>query len=226
MYVFFYSLPLHIGDISRTKTWSTVIPIIFTSFGFQGSLHTLTKFANNEKEIIRKACLFGSIIPAVVYCLWVTCVLAIIYNSTPDSFSKMLIQPIEVSELIHILDETTEIKIIQPVVWIVSFLAIMTSVVGVGLAFKEILEKDLVKKISGKIQRNIAATMLMIMPATLVAIFVPNAFIRVLSFAGIILVIISIIIPICLYDRRQIGSACCGAYSLNSFYWFRKSQKR
>jgi tyrosine-specific transport protein len=43
----------------------------------------------------------------------------------------------------------------------------------------------------------------MIIPSTLVAIFIPNAFIRVLNFAGIILAIIAIILPIFLYRKMQ-----------------------
>jgi tyrosine-specific transport protein len=151
------SVPMQIGDIWHLKTWGTVLPVIFTSFGFQGSLHTLTKFVGNDKEMVRKACLFGSIIPACVYCLWVVCVLVIIFNSDQQSYSRMLIQPIEVSELIQILSRITNIGGIQHISWIVSFLAITTSIVGVGLALNDIIEKDLLRVVRLKEQaRRIA----------------------------------------------------------------------
>ncbi|MDR0695550.1 MAG: hypothetical protein LBF56_02145 [Holosporales bacterium] len=196
------SVPFQIGDIWHSKTWGTVLPVVFTSFGYQGSLHSLTKFVGNDRQMIKRACLFGSIIPACVYCLWVTCVLVIIFNSDQQSYSRMLTQPIEVGELIQILSKITNIGGIQAISWIVSFLAIMTSIVGVGIALNEIIEKDLPRRIvMTEKMRHVISTAIMIIPATLVAVFVPNAFIKVLGFAGIILSVIAIILPVHLYRR-------------------------
>ncbi|MDR1234416.1 MAG: hypothetical protein LBJ92_04735 [Holosporales bacterium] len=198
------SIPMQLGDIWHLKTWGTVLPVIFTSFGFQGSLHSLTKFVGNDREMVKKACLFGSIIPACVYCLWVACVLIIIFNSDQQSYSKMLTQPIEVSELIQILSRVTNIGGIQHISWIVSFLAITTSIVGVGLALNDIIEKDLAKIVRIKEHtRHTISTAIMLLPATMIAIFVPNAFISILSFAGIILAVIAIILPVYLHRRSR-----------------------
>ncbi|MDR1488224.1 MAG: hypothetical protein LBI26_00545 [Holosporales bacterium] len=211
-------LPLGLIDIWHWKSWSTVTPIVFTSFGFQGSLHSLTKFVNNDRELIKRACLWGGIIPVIVYSLWVVCVLTIIFNSDQASFQKMLINPINVSELINILSRISNIQFLQQAVWIVSFLAILTSIIGVGLALDEILKKDLnllnVKKSSSLLnflklrnisdrQKSCISLFIMIIPSAIVAIFVPNAFIRILNFAGIILAILAIILPIFLFKRMK-----------------------
>lgn len=202
------SVPAQIGNIWHLKTWGTVLPVVFTSFGFQGSLHSLTKFVGNNREMVRKACLFGSIIPACMYCLWVMCVLIIIFNSDQQSYGKMLLQPIDISELIQILSRVTNIGGIQHISWIVSFLAITTSIVGVGLALNDILEKDLAKMIRIKEKaRHVISTAIMVLPATFIAIFVPNAFIKILSFAGIILAVIAIILPVHLHRRINQGAA-------------------
>lgn len=55
----------HIIQISKC----CILPTVFMSFGFQGSLHSLTKFCNNDRNLIKNACLYGSIIPAIVYTL-------------------------------------------------------------------------------------------------------------------------------------------------------------
>ncbi|MDR1982677.1 MAG: hypothetical protein LBQ08_02680 [Holosporaceae bacterium] len=196
-------LPTHMGDIWHLKAWTTVLPVVFTSFGFQASLHSLTKFVDNDKKVIQRACLFGSIIPVIMYSLWVTCVLTIIFNSDPESFHRMLISPLEVGELIRVLSVITNITVIQHAAWVVSFLAIITSIIGVGLSLNEILEKDLKHFASNVKFIRIISTLFMIVPATTVAIFVPNAFIRVLNFAGIILAIIAIILPVFLFMRMS-----------------------
>jgi tyrosine-specific transport protein len=211
-------LPINMDGIFHLKSWSTVLPVIFTSFGFQGSLHSLTKFVHNDRKLIRRACLFGSIIPVIVYSLWVVCVLTIIFNSDLVNFKKMLVDPIEVSELIHILSSITKINFIQHVAWIVSFLAISTSIIGVGISLNEILKKDLGKIISNDRVCHVISTLLMIIPSATVAILVPNAFIRVLNFAGIILAVIAIILPIFLYTKMQRSLLICN--NLKTFIIF------
>jgi tyrosine-specific transport protein len=120
----------------------------------------------------------------------------------------MLLQPIDISELIQILSRVTNIGGIQHISWIVSFLAITTSIVGVGLALNDILEKDLAKMIRIKEKaRHVISTAIMVLPATFIAIFVPNAFIKILSFAGIILAVIAIILPVHLHRRINQGAA-------------------
>lgn len=121
----------------------------------------------------------------------------------------MLTSPIEVSELIRILSSITKIDVIQHAAWIVSFLAILTSIIGVGLSLNEILKRDLEKFIENHNIRHLVSSSLMIVPPSIIAIVVPNAFIRVLSFAGIILAIIAIILPAFLFTRmRKTISRC------------------
>jgi tyrosine-specific transport protein len=197
------SIPINVEGIFHMKDWSAVLPVVFTSFGFQGSLHSLTKFVDNDRLMIKKACLFGSLIPAVVYILWTACILTVIFNSDPASFSKMLLAPIEVSELIRILSTITNVNFIQHAAWIVSFLAILTSIIGVGLSLGEVLKKDLTRLAQNKKVVHAISVFVMIIPSAIVAIMVPNAFIRVLNFAGIILTILAIALPVFFFTKMN-----------------------
>ena len=51
--------------------------------------------------------------------------------------------------------------------------------------------------------RNILAPICTVLPAYLVAILIPNAFIAVLGFAGMILVVIAILLPIHLLSKAR-----------------------
>jgi tyrosine-specific transport protein len=201
-------LPMHSHGIFQMKQWSIVLPVIFTSFGFHGSLHSMTNFVENDKKLIKRACLFGSIIPVFVYSLWVICTLTIISNSDSASFSKMLASPIDVCELVSILSNVTGIRMVQHVAWLVSFFAIFTSIMGVGLSLNDILKKDLekmelFKKGNNRNKLNILAILSSLIPTTIIAIIVPNAFIKVLNFSGIILAIIAIILPVFLFIKMK-----------------------
>ena len=48
-------------------------PIVFTSFGHHVVLHSVTNLLDNDKKLIKRACFFGSAIPAVVYIAWTSC---------------------------------------------------------------------------------------------------------------------------------------------------------
>jgi tyrosine-specific transport protein len=197
------SIPTNIEGFFHMKGWSAVLPVVFTSFGFQGSLHSMTKFVNNDKKLIKRACLFGSLVPVFVYSLWTTCILTVVFNSDPASFNKMLVAPIEVSELIRILSAITKVDFIQHAAWVISLLAISTSIIGVGLSLVEVLKKDFERFTKDKVGLHVASVFVMIIPSAIIAIMIPNAFIRVLNFAGIILAIIAIVLPVFLYSKMK-----------------------
>ena len=67
----------------------------------------------------------------------------------------------------------------------------------------ESLESMLRSNIQNKRLRTIAASLLTILPPYLTAVFVSNAFIAVLGFAGMILVVIAILLPSYLLYKLQ-----------------------
>lgn len=179
------------------QDWSVLIPIVFTSFGFQGSIHSVTKFCNNDRNVIKNACLWGSIIPAIVYIIWTVAVLLVIANTDANFFRSMLSgQSIDVGELVETLSCASSMKFIQLIIKIVSFLAVLTSIFGVGIALFETLNRNY------NTSKLATVSMTVFLPA-IVALLIPNAFIRILKFSGIILSIIAIIVPIIISIKMQ-----------------------
>lgn len=174
------------------NSFSIALPIIFTSFGFQGSLHSLTKFVNNDRKIIKRACLFGSIIPAIVYICWLCSTILIIYNNDPALFCKMTCGNIEISEMIMCLSHISNLPYLKNIFWGISLLALLTSIIGVGIALFDEWNRTVSK---------IPATIITILPSTIVAICVPNAFIRILGVSGMILAVLAIFLPTFLYFK-------------------------
>ncbi len=179
------------------KQWTIVVPIIFTSFGFQGSIHSVTKFAKNDREVVKRACLIGSLIPTLVYILWTATVLIVVANTDNAFFQLMLSdQVIEVGELVRTLSMASSTKTLWLIVWLVSFLSLLTSVLGVGLALLEMLQRRL------PLAKWQTAWMVVSIPAV-VAMIAPNAFVRMLNISGIILAIIAIIVPTVILLKMQ-----------------------
>ena len=182
----------------KINEWTTLVPVIFTSFGFQGSIHSMTKFCNNDREMIKNACLWGSIIPAAVYIVWTVAILLVVANTDTQFFQLMLAgKANDVGELVTVLSKAASSRNVQIIVWIVSALAILTSVLGVGLALMDIFQQEW-----QGISKHKILGIVVFAPAA-VSMLVPNAFIRILNVSGVILSLIAIIVPVIISLNMQ-----------------------
>lgn len=197
------NLPLFSENYSDISAWQVLIPVVFTSFGFQGSCHSFAKYCNLNPKTLKRALLWGSFIPMVVYIIWNSSSLAVVYNDNPQFYNQVVKGEVEVGDLIKELSHIAKWQSMQLLVWWITIFAIVTSVLGVGLGLFDSVKDMLPMKKEG-VLRNILASILTILPAYLVAILVPNAFISVLGFAGMILAIIAIILPIYLFYKAKI----------------------
>ncbi len=195
------SLPLWSDNFTTWKIWSTIIPVLFTSFGFQVIFHTLTNYCNHNPRILKKAFFWGSLIPAIVYILWTSGVLSAVNNKSPVFYESMINGEVEVGDLILELSKIAQWTSLQILVWWVSLLAIITSVLGVGVGLVDALTHSLKHSILSFYTRKLIAVMLTVAPSYIVALMIPNAFISVLGFAGMILVVIAILLPIYLFNQ-------------------------
>lgn len=195
----------HLSSTIALPQFCVILPTLFTSFGFQGSLHSLTKFCENDQKLIKTACLWGSLLPAALYIAWVVGAIVLICNTQPELFGKMVTQGVEVNELIQALRAVADARVVKSAIFIISILAIATSLIGVGLALVDDLDiaiesackrlyKTAQQQLTEKTKRTVSAAISVIF-AVIVAIFVPNAFIKVLGFAGMILSVIAIFLP-------------------------------
>lgn len=192
-------LPLFSEQYSDLSVWVAIIPVVFTSFGFQVIFHTLTNYCHKNVKMLKQAFLWGSLIPAIVYIIWTCSILSVVYQDNPQFYDQMTAGKAEVGELIQVLSGIAKWQSVQLLVWWISILAIATSVLGVGVGLCDSLKGMLSKKVPNTGIRNILASVITILPAYLVVMRVPNAFIAVLGFAGMILTVIAILLPVYLF---------------------------
>ena len=182
----------------------SVSAIIFASFGYQLVLHTLRDYCGKDSKTLRKSVFYGSLIPAIVYILWAVSSLSVIFKSNPEFFVQTVSGQISAGDLVKELAEISGIK--SFLVWQMSILAIFTSFLGVSLGLFGSLDLSLKKHVESRRGRRILSALLTIIPVYFVAAFVPNAFIKILGFAGVLLVIIGILLPIYLFFKANIKS--------------------
>ena len=84
----------------------------------------------------------------------------------------------------------------------ISILAIFTSIIGVGLSLKDSYNNVLKRK--NVKNSSLISILITYIPPYMITVLIPNAFIKILGYAGIILVIIAILLPIYLYFKANI----------------------
>lgn len=188
-------LPLFSEHYGSSSVWVALIPIVFTSFGFQVIFHTLTNYCSKNVNMLKQAFLWGSLIPAVVYIIWTCSILSVVYQDNPQFYDQMAAGKAEVGELIQVLSGIAKWQLVQLLIWWISLLAIATSVLGVGVGLCDSLKRMLSNKITSSRVRSVLASIATVLPAYLVVMYVPNAFITILGFAGMILSVIAILLP-------------------------------
>lgn len=185
------NLPLFADRYDDISAWVALIPVVFTSFGFQVIFHTLTNYCNKNAKMLKQAFFWGSLIPALVYLVWTFSILGVIHNENPHFYLQMVEGNAEVGELVKVLSVISHSQWVQILVWWISILSIVTSIVGVGVGLYDSLKEMMPK---GP-YRNVACSAITMAPPYLAVLYVPNAFISVLGFAGMILAVIAVILP-------------------------------
>lgn len=188
------NLPLFNQKSKEISVLASLLPVVFTSFGFQVIFHTLTNYCNRQVKVLKSAFFWGSLIPAIVYIAWTTVIVTIIYQNDPTFYGKIISGKAEIGELIHSLSQISHWQSIQIFIWWISILAIGTSILGVGVGLCDSLQTKL--PITNGYLRRLVATLLAIIPSAIIVVYIPNAFTTILGFAGMILAIIAIILPI------------------------------
>lgn len=172
------------------------IPVIFTSFGFHGSIPAIVNYLDGHTPSLRKAILIGSAIPLVIYVFWQIVTLGVVNQAT-------LLENQGLSSLISTLATTVHRSSLGQTIGIFADLALLTSFLGVSLGLFEFLG-DKINKGQNSRSRVIVGLVTFVPPMGF-ALFYPQGFIAALGYAAIALVVLAIFLPIMMVKqaRRQ-----------------------
>ena len=183
-YLAFLVLGMPKVDITKLKTSSwphaiSALPIVFTSFSYQGVVPSLCVYLKRSRKMIRRSILIGSSIPFAVYILW-----------------DLLIKGLSPIEGVHglLAAKAMGLSAIAPLRYalpnapvtviaeIFAFFAVTTSFLGVTLGLLDFLADGLNVKSTG--QRRVLLAVLVFIPPLIVAGVDPQLFFVALKYAG------------------------------------------
>ncbi|TDB54331.1 tyrosine transporter TyrP [Photorhabdus luminescens] len=187
------TLPLEQGLILSS------IPVIFTSFGFHGSVPSIVKYMDGDIRRLRWVFIIGSAIPLIAYIFWQLATLGSIHSNT---FVDILAENAGLNGLLHSIREVVASPKTELSVQMFANLALATSFLGVTLGLFDFLG-DLFKRkdsIAGRMQTGL----LTFVPPLIFALFYPKGFVMALGYAAVALSILALVLPSLLaYKSRQ-----------------------
>lgn len=178
----------------------SAIPVIFTSFGFHGSVPSIVSYMNGDVRRLRRIFIIGSFIPLVAYLFWQ---LATLGSIDSPVFHALLADHSGLNGLLQAIRTVVASKHVELAVHLFADLALATSFLGVALGLFDYLA-DLFgrsNRPAGRLQTG-AITFL---PPLAFALFYPRGFVMALSYAGVALAVLALIVPalLAMKSRRQ-----------------------
>jgi tyrosine-specific transport protein len=171
------------------------LPVIFTSFGVQNICPYVCEILEMDTAKIKKAFLIGTLIPAIIYILWIYATLQSAYSIDISFFERILNHQVDVGELIGRLCESARSEFINIFFKVLSLSAIITSAVGIGIGLICSIKENI------KPRFNRLIPLLVVLVPVFVTLLIPNAFMNVLSFGGAIATTFVIFTPFYLIFR-------------------------
>ncbi|MDV5169437.1 tyrosine transporter TyrP [Photobacterium rosenbergii] len=176
----------------------SALPVIFTSFGFHGSIPSIVRYIGLDIRALKKVMVIGSSLPLLIYVFWQL-------TSQGVLSQQDLMASNSLGSFIGTLSEMLHNPMVSQSVSVFADLALATSFLGVSLGLFDFVA-DSFKQNDKKHGRLQTAAMTFIPPLAF-ALFYPQGFIMALGFAAIALVILAIFLPVAMVSaqRKQIA---------------------
>lgn len=168
----------------------SAIPVIFTSFGFHGSVPSIVSYMNGDMRKLKRIFVIGSFIPLVAYLFWQMATLGSIDSPV---FHTLLADHSGLNGLLQAIRTVVASGHVELAVHLFADFALATSFLGVALGLFDYLADLFGRSNSpaGRIQTG-AITFL---PPLAFALFYPRGFVMALSYAGVALAVLALIVP-------------------------------
>ena len=170
----------------NSSSWFFALPILITSFGYQNVIPNLRDYLHSDVKKLKTVIFFGALIPLIVYIFWEIVVL----GTAPElSHKEGLI------ELINRLSSRLQSPFLAFVVNFFTDVAITTSFLGVSMSLFHLVRDKFHLNRNRTGEKGLAA-LITFLPPFCFATFYPEGFILALSYAGVFVVVLLVLIPV------------------------------
>lgn len=150
------------------------VPVVIFSFGYHNLVPSITNYLHKNPRAVRKAIIWGNLIPLFIYLVWEGVLLGLLSRSE----EKQLNGSLENLTSLFYGHSTTIALLLN----LFAFSAVITSFFGVALSCVDFLKDGL--KLSGKPSNKLMLSIIVLLPPLVFSFFYPHLFLQALGFAG------------------------------------------
>lgn len=196
-----------VPEIYRNECWAAAAPIFLCAFGFHMVIPSLRDYVGPKRKDLRLIIIIGSLIPMVIYLLWLLVTLCVIPLNGTNSFNTITLFGNSIGELMGVLTRIASDP--WTVIAIKGFfnISMTTSFLGVALALFDFLSDGL--KLAHTKWGRLQTAVLTFLPPLIFALYYPEGFILALGYASCFVVISLLLLPM-----AMAYSLCCKENSL------------
>lgn len=184
----------------------TTVPIFIASFTSHLIIPSLRMYLKSNTKVLIRVVTIGSIIPLVLYLIWIIGVVGLIPHDGSHSILAILKKgnQANVGDMLNLVKQNTRHNdIFYTVISWFSSISITTSFLGISLSLYHFLIDGLhLRRYTITLRTLIATTLTFILPFFIVY-FLPNIFIRGLSYVGLCCSILLIIMPVIMIKKLK-----------------------
>ncbi|MBL1418256.1 MAG: amino acid permease [Moritella sp.] len=203
-------MPVHQGLLL------SALPVIFTSFGFHGSIPSIVRYVGIDIKTLKKVMICGASAPLVIYLLWQVATQGVLSQTELMANNSL-------TSFITSLSDVLQQPHVSQSVSVFADLALATSFLGVSLGLFDLLSGMMKRtntglnnsydsgandstRTDGKSHR-LKTALVTFLPPLAFALFYPQGFITALGYAAIALVILAIFLPVAMVSKQRKAQA-------------------
>jgi tyrosine-specific transport protein len=170
------------ADILPTSNWPKIflgLPIMFTSFSYQGVIPSLYQYLGKREKPMKKAIFLGTLIPLLAYIIWELLILGIV---PLEGENGLIAARTSGLSAVHPLSQLVGSPVIGKIGQFFAFFALTTSFLGVTLGLTDFLADGF--QIEKKGGNKILLALVVFAPPLLVSLTNPGVVLSALGYAG------------------------------------------
>lgn len=167
--------------------------ILIASFGFASIVPSLREYFNDDVKALRKAILWGSLIPLGCYILWIGVIMGVVAREGDQGLLALINNPQVTSGLTTALKSTVHSSWINGFFGFFTSICMVTAFLGVSIGLFDFLADGLNLKKTGL--QGKSTWMLTFLPPLAIVLIKPGIYLTALSYAGMCCVILLLLLP-------------------------------
>ena len=180
--------------------------LFVTSFGFATIVPSLCDYFEKDASTLRKAIIWGSLIPLICYLIWIIAIMGVIPRTGQHGLLNLNHAPHMINGFINTLNTTVHRSWIDGLFAIFTSICMITAFLGVSLGLFDFFADGLSMKKTG-VSGGILFLFTFLPPLTIV-LFFPGLYLQAFNYAGVCCVILALFLPVLMaWQARKNQSA-------------------